>query len=245
MPLAQQAIDQLLAEFVRHDSDAALEFRRFAPPLIRGLARRFGPDLPADVIDEVVSETYLLLLGRSGAAFEASRGSAQKFLFGIVANAVKSVRASYRPPASRTRQHMNRLGSEQVVVPFEESQHGLGQRLLPDAQQVDAASDVAALFSGLTAVLAIAIVAIHIHGQDINKVARVLGVSRFQIRRALRQVKLKAVSMAQPLAFEACVRRPRTDTQVCGIRPSACADSACAARTSFSKWQVGARTLRF
>ena len=223
MPLVQQALDRLLAEFVRHDQDAALEFRRVAPPIIRGLARRFGPDLPADVIDEVVSETYLLLLGRAGAAFEASRGSAQKFLFGIVANAVKSVRASYRPPASRTRQHIGRPGSEKVVVPFEESQHGLGQRILPDARQVDAAADVAVLLSGLTAVLAIAIVAIHIDGQDINKVARALGVSRFQIRRAMRQVKVTAASMTRPVALEPCSRSPRTSTHVCGIRqPATC-----------------------
>lgn len=204
MPLAQQALDRLLAEFVRHDNDAALEFRRVAPPIIRGLARRFGPDLPADMIDEVVSETYLLLLGRAGSAFEASRGSAQKFLFGIVANAIKNVRAGYRPPASRTRQRKNRLasGPVQVVDSFEESEHGLGQRILPDAQQIDAAADLAVLLSGLTAVLAMAIVAIHVHGQDIRKVSRVLGVSRFQIRRAMGQVKIIAASLTRPGALE-------------------------------------------
>jgi DNA-directed RNA polymerase specialized sigma24 family protein len=194
MPLAQQALDRLLAEFVRHDNDAALEFRRVAPPIIRGLARRFGPDLPADVIDEVVSETYLLLLGHAGAAFEARRGSAQKFLFGIVANAVKRVRASYRAAASPTRPRKTSADSEQAVVPFDESQHGLGQRLLPDAQQVDAAADIALLLTGMTAPLAIAIVAVHVDGHTVSRVARILGVSRFKIRRAMRQIQVRSGS---------------------------------------------------
>src|SRR5689334_12133551 len=115
MPVAQQALDRLVTGFVRHDRDAAREFRRVGPPIIRGLVRRFGPDLPADVVDEVVSETYLLLLGRAGAAFDASRGSAQKFLFGVVANAVRNVRAGYRPPGSPTRQHRSRPKVELVV----------------------------------------------------------------------------------------------------------------------------------
>src|ERR1700733_16246687 len=175
MPVAQQALDRLVAGFIHRDQDAALEFRRVAPPIIRGLARRFGPDLPADVVDEVVSETCLLLLGRTGTAFDASRGSAQKFLFGVVANAVKNVRAGYCPPGALTRQHKNRPKIEPVVVSFEESQHGLEQRMLPDVRQVDAAADVAALLSGLTAVLA-------------------MGVSRFKIRRAMRELQLKAAS---------------------------------------------------
>jgi DNA-directed RNA polymerase specialized sigma24 family protein len=194
MPVAQQALDRLVAGFVRHDQDAAVEFRRVAPPIIRGLVRRFGPDLPADVVDEGVSETYLLLLGRAGAAFDASRGSAQKFLFGVVANAVKNVRAGYRPPGAPTRQHKNRPKIEPVVVPFEESQHGLEQRMLPDAQQVDAAADVAVLLSGLTDVLAMAVVAVHLYGYGLRRVARVMGVSRFKIRRAVRELQLKAAS---------------------------------------------------
>ena len=198
MPVAQQALDRLLAEFVRHGNDAALEFRRVAPPIIRGLARRFGPDLPADVIDEVVSETYLLLLGRAGAAFEARRGSAQKFLFGIVANAVKKVRASYRPAAYPTRPRKTGVDSEQAVVPFDESQHGLGQRLLPDARQVNAAADLELLLTGLRATLAIAIVAVHVDGHTVSRVAHYLGVSRFQIRRAMRQMQVRAARKHRP-----------------------------------------------
>lgn len=194
MPVAQQALDRLVAGFIHRDQDAALEFRRVAPPIIRGLARRFGPDLPADVVDEVVSETYLLLLGRTGTAFDTSRGSAQKFLFGVVANAVKNVRAGYCPPGAPTRQHKNRPKIEPVVVSFEESQYGLEQRMLPDARQVDAAADVAALLSGLTAVLAMAVVAVHLHGYGVRRVARAMGVSRFKIRRAMRELQLKAAS---------------------------------------------------
>jgi DNA-directed RNA polymerase specialized sigma24 family protein len=65
---------------------------------------------------------------------------------------------------------------------------------VPDAQQVDAAADVAVLLSGLTAVLAMAVVAVHLHGYGVARVARVMGVSRFRIRRAMRELQVKAAS---------------------------------------------------
>lgn len=191
MPTSQHLLDRLLADFIRGNADlAATEFRKISAPIIRGLARRFGPDLPADLIDEVVSEAYVLLLGKAGKSFDANRGSAQQFLFGIVANAVKNVRASYRQPVIPSRTKRKSTSAEQpTVVPFDEGVYVTASRMLPDVRQVEAAVDLDVVLATITAVMAAAIIAVYVHGEQMNRVARALGVSRFQIHRAVRYVR--------------------------------------------------------
>jgi DNA-directed RNA polymerase specialized sigma24 family protein len=195
MPTVQHVLDRLLAGFVRGNTDfaATVEFRNISAPIIRGLARRFGPDLPADLIDEVVSETYVLLLGTAGKSFEVNRGSAQKFLFGVAANAVKNVRASYRPPAIPSRRRGKGVTDDQPsVVAFNELHHATGSRLLPDVRQAETAIDVEAVLAGITAVMAAAIIAVYVHGEKTSSAARAFGVSRFQIRRVMQHVRTTA-----------------------------------------------------
>jgi DNA-directed RNA polymerase specialized sigma24 family protein len=192
VPTDQHAFDQLLASFISGDTDfaATAEFRKISAPVIRGLARRFGPDLPADLIDEVVSESYVLLLGNTGKNFQVSRGSAQKFLFGVVANAVKNVRAGYRPPAVPSRPRRKDTAADQpTIVPFDEVEHSTGSRLLPDVHQADAALYLETVLAGITAVMAAAIIATYVHGEQVNRVASTLGVSRFQIRRVMQKLR--------------------------------------------------------
>jgi len=198
MPVTPDALNRLLAGFVSRDDKAAEEFKKVASPIVRGLARRFGPDLPADIIDEVVSETYLLLLGRPGRCFDPARGSAREFLFGIVGNAVKNVRASNRPPGLPTRRRNDEpeLMATSIIT-FDELLHSRDQRLLPDVRQIEARIDAQALLLGTVAsVFAAAIIAIHIRGENASSVSRRLGVSRFQVNRALQRTR----SAAQPPA---------------------------------------------
>lgn len=200
MPVTPDALNRLLAGFVSRDDKAAEEFKKVASPIVRGLARRFGPDLPADIIDEVVSETYLLLLGRPGRSFDPARGSAREFLFGIVGNAVKNVRASNRPPGLPTRRRKDepeRMGTS--VITFDELLHSGDQRLLPDVRQIEARSDAQALLGTVASVFAAALIAIHIRGENASSVSRRLGVSRFQINRALQRTR----SAVQPPARSA------------------------------------------
>lgn len=189
MPVTPDALNQLLGGFVSREDKAAEEFKKVASPIVRGLARRFGPDLPADLIDEVVSETYLLLLGRPGRSFDPARGSAREFLFGIVGNAVKNVRASNRPPGLPTRRRKDE--PELIATPvitFDELLHSGEQRLLPDIRQMEARIDTQALLGTVGSVLAAAIITIYIRGENASNVSRKLGVSRFQINRALQRI---------------------------------------------------------
>lgn len=193
MPVAPDALNGLLVGFILRDEEAAEQFKKVAPPIIRGLARRFGPDLPADLIDEVVSETYVILLGRSGRRFDAGRGSARKFLFGIVGNAVKNVRANNRPPGVPTRPRRDeRELVEEPVIPFDELLHSGSQRLLPDIRQIEAQLETRVLLSTVASVFASALIAIHVRGESATRVSRRLGVSRFQINRALQRIHREA-----------------------------------------------------
>lgn len=196
MPVTPDALNGLLIGFTLRHQEAAEQFKKVAPPIIRGLARRFGPDLPADLIDDVVSETYVILLGRSGRRFDPARGSAREFLFGIVGNAVKNVRANNRPPGLPTRPRKDEPELvEGPVIPFDELLHSGTQRLLPDIRQVEAHIDAHALLGKVAAVFAAALIAIHVRGENTTSVSRRLGVSRFQINRAWQRIH----RAAQPL----------------------------------------------
>lgn len=189
MPVTPDALNGLLVGFILRDQDAAEHFKKLAPPIIRGLARRFGPDLPADLINEVVSETYVILLGRSGHRFDPARGSAREFLFGIVGNAVKNVRAENRPPGLPTRPRKDEPElAEAGVVAFDELLHRGTHRLLPDIRQIEARFDALALLGTVASVFTAALIAIYIRGENASSVSRRFGVSRFQINRALQKI---------------------------------------------------------
>jgi DNA-directed RNA polymerase specialized sigma24 family protein len=190
MRVTPDALNRLLVGFVLRDEQAAEEFKKVAAPIVRNLARRFGPDLPADLIDEVVSESYVLLLGRPGRSFDPARGSAREFLFGIMGNAVKNVRASNRPPGLPARRRKNEPESVEVpVIAFDELIHSGTQRLLPDIRQLEARIVVQALLGTVASVFAVALIAIHMRGESATSVSRRLGVSRFQIDRALQKIR--------------------------------------------------------
>ena len=187
MRVAPDALTRLIVGFILRDEEAAEQFKKAAPPVIRGLARRFGPDLPADLIDDVVSETYVILLGRSGGGFDPTRGSAREFLFGIVGNAVKNVRATNRPPGLPTRLRKNEA-LEAWTVPFDELLHSGVRPLLPDIHQIEARIEARALLGTVASVFVAALIAIHVHGENASSVSRRLGVTRFQINRALKRI---------------------------------------------------------
>lgn len=192
MRAEQEELDRLLADFVRRDFQAARDFRRVASPIIRGLARRFGPHLPADLIDDVVSETYVLLLGRSGRRFDPRLGSARQFLFGVVQNAVKNVRAQYRPAGFPSRYGEDHFAAAQQVVAFDESIYSTDSGI--PIVQIESNIDLAKLLTGISTLLAAAIIAIYVHGEKSAIVARRLGVSRFQIYRTLQSIRAHAFS---------------------------------------------------
>lgn len=199
MPVENPVLDELLARFVQNDPESDSEFRKLSKPIMRGLARRFGAGLPADLIDEVVSESFVLLLGGPGRAFDPQRGSARSFLFGIVQNAAQRVRAIYCPPGMRTRLHKEDLAEEgfqgyERVVAFDEEVHVPECLQTPTSRQMEARIDLEAMLRNTNVTLVAAMVAIVAHGEKVGAAAGRFGLSRFQFNRAFHAVQKRAAA---------------------------------------------------
>lgn len=133
MPAAQAELDSLLPQFISGDPKAAEKFPLIANPLLKKFARRFAPDIATDLLEEIVQEAYLYLVNGGGREFDSRRGTARKFLFGVVLNAAQRVRSDYCAPGQRTRRRSNDIAErdELAIVPFDEGIHSDTRALSP------------------------------------------------------------------------------------------------------------------
>lgn len=177
----------LLRGFLRNDVPAVEEFSRVAGPTVRAFARRFGRDLPADRIDEVVSETYLILLEGLGSKFDSNHGtgSVRSLLFWAVKRAVQRIRAQYAQAGSRTRRKtgepapLRAIGFDHV---YDEAKIAKVDGVLG---QVELEHDAQTVINAASATIAAALIAIYFRNRRIADVAKELGVSRFKLHRDL------------------------------------------------------------
>jgi hypothetical protein len=96
-------LDSSLPGFLSGDPIAIDIFFPLAQRYLLKLANKLAPELPVDIREEIVSQTYVNLLGQSGKRFDPTRGQAKAFLRGLLLNAVRQVRANYCPPGRQTR----------------------------------------------------------------------------------------------------------------------------------------------
>jgi DNA-directed RNA polymerase specialized sigma24 family protein len=195
MLAAQADLDSLLPKFVIRDPAALDVFPRVATPMLGKLARRFAPELPVDLVNEIIQETYCLLLNGSRHAFDPVRGTARKFLFGVVLNATQRVRSNYCPPGTRTRKRIFQADGDlnreaefsPAIVPFDETIHCDARRsVFAEVGRLEAEIDLNTLLRGASTLLVTALAAIYLEGHKVADVARTLGVSRFRIGREIR-----------------------------------------------------------
>ena len=181
--------------FLRGD-DPGDRMHRQITPIIRNLARRFAPDFRAERIDEVVNETYVLLLDGDSTRFDAAEGPVSAFVRGKVKTAAERVRATYVAPGCRTRVHRRGISSAQAPS-YEQSAGDGDGSTLEDANWrrsfdwVEASHDYAAVIGSNEALVVAALIGIYIRGEAIAAVASRLGVSRFRINREINRVRLK------------------------------------------------------
>src|SRR3989442_3776334 len=97
---ASTIFDQSLLEFLSGSYPAVENFPVAARPLLKTFARQAAPELPADIHDEVVSQSLEYLI-EHGARFEPKRGTAKSFLKLLIGQAARKVRADYCPPGCR------------------------------------------------------------------------------------------------------------------------------------------------
>jgi DNA-directed RNA polymerase specialized sigma24 family protein len=152
---------------------------------MKTFARNAAPELPVDIRDEVVSQSFEYLI-QSGPQFQPGRGSAKAFLKILTRQAVRKIRADYCPPGRRTRpDRRDRSHGKPKVVSL--SDINLENILVNhDAvDELDRQCDVKALLGRAPAKVATALVLIYFAGEKVSAAAKAVGMSRFALSREI------------------------------------------------------------
>lgn len=95
MTTAEPELGFLLEAFQLQNSQLTERFDEVARPILRRMAARHGYGLPADVLDDVVQETFLALSNPDLQKFDSNRSTASQYLHGRVLNAVKTTQVAH------------------------------------------------------------------------------------------------------------------------------------------------------
>jgi hypothetical protein len=215
----------LLTGFLADDPDARTRFPAQLGGRLRATAVRIAPDLKQrELIDDVVQQTYALLLRRPAGHFDPSRGSAAAYLYQIVRLAARDIRAENPYPGATTRPRRDEedefvpadppLSLDQVVSADEEA--------VTLAEMIAADVDVENMVLGVLGAKALLDLVPHeaptwlpevmalIAAEDtISESADEVGPSRFAVRRAIDHWALPQATAMHPIRARRA-RRMRT-----------------------------------
>ncbi|MBI3302529.1 MAG: hypothetical protein HYZ72_10710 [Deltaproteobacteria bacterium] len=190
----------LLDGFQARHSEQAKQFLSVVGPMLTRLAHRYARDLPSDLQEEVVQETFALLLRPNLARFDATRGTVQQYLIGFVLNAVTQIRTKYgRPRPTPKKDGVSPRKGPQIVAleeapqKFQVTNNALSLHQKIAAQQV---------FEKASPVLQLVFERMCVQDEPQTRVAAHLGIDRFVLRR---QVVAFAQEFAQQFtAIQSC-----------------------------------------
>jgi len=177
--------NESLLDFLHVAESRAEYFPTAARPLMKTFARRAAPDLPVDVQDEVVSQSFEYLI-QSRSQFQPERGSAKAFLKIRTRQAARKVHADYCPPGRRTRPAPHERDHEQQRV-ISLSEMNLESVLINEeaAKEPERKYQVKALLDRAPAKVAAALVLIYFVGEDVSVAAKAVGMSRYALSREI------------------------------------------------------------
>jgi DNA-directed RNA polymerase specialized sigma24 family protein len=193
--LSSSSAAKRLKAFLAREPSALSLFPQEADHELGLLAARVGNGLPKDVRPELVDEVYKFLLSGNAPAFDPTRGTAKAYLWQAMRNAAKTVRASYAPPGQPTRlrntvqgrpegdvgvrEQLDTETADDVVLSRE------GRDLEAAVRTMNAYVDTRSALARASPNVRAALELIHGHGRGVREAAEALGMSRFQLRRAL------------------------------------------------------------
>lgn len=94
---------ELLVGFLTGENRSRRRFYSELKPLMMGLARKIGADLPKDLHEEIVQQAMLGLLLAEPRRYDPAKGSPESFVGMVVWDAARRVRADYAAPGQKTR----------------------------------------------------------------------------------------------------------------------------------------------
>jgi hypothetical protein len=189
-------INEDFLAFLRGDVTVRETLPRQLHAKLLSLARSTGRDLALDQLEEVTDEVWVLVLSGRGSGFDSQRGDVFAFLHELVRDAVRRVRASYAPPGCRTRLPSrkerdkdpdNHWRSRRITARVDD----LPDRSLPriDGRAAEHRVELGLMVARYGESLVEALHSIHVEGESVSAAARKLGLSRFQLHRALMEVR--------------------------------------------------------
>jgi DNA-directed RNA polymerase specialized sigma24 family protein len=106
--VVEDAYREVLSEFLARDHDGLRDAPTVLAPVVGSLVNRLAGDLvEAGMADEVVSQTFMLLLSPTARQFDPAHGSSVDYLYGVVLRAVAEVRVQHG--ATGVAKHERRL----------------------------------------------------------------------------------------------------------------------------------------
>jgi DNA-directed RNA polymerase specialized sigma24 family protein len=110
------AFNSLILAALTGNRQASDTLFRGGKDYIERLIARTAPNLPWDLRENALQETFILLMQARRGRYDPRRGSPKAFLRGLVLDAIRSVRASMTPPGQPTR---NRIaaGAQPALLP--------------------------------------------------------------------------------------------------------------------------------
>jgi hypothetical protein len=180
---AESALDSLLLGFQSRQTEPSEAFVKAVSYRLRTTARRYLPDLPDDVQEELIGETLLLLLQPDLARFDPSRGSAWNYIYGFALNAAKNIRSMYGRRRKREQDAAVQVTFTPQEVPLEE----LGETILAEdpTEEYQRQIAVGEVLAKAPLATRIALERIYFDDQPRVRVAAELKIDRFTLQRQL------------------------------------------------------------
>jgi hypothetical protein len=148
------------------------------------VSRRRAPELPRDLQEEIVGETWSLIYARGAIALLAANCSDDAYITQVHRNAVESVRAMYRPPLTRSRGGKWKASQPVEIESVSDKRDAYAE--------IDVAVDLRLKVSTMEAPVRAALLLLAENGLTISAAAQAVGVSRQLLSRRIHLFHLAA-----------------------------------------------------
>jgi hypothetical protein len=203
----------LLITFLQGDPQIREELPSLIHKKLISSARCF---VPSELAEDAVQQMWLLLLRKKPDSFDPSRVSAWKYLQQLLRTGARDVRTSYTPPGHRTRPRKDADGKvvendpvlslDSAFSAEDNDVENTLYELIADTQDpfeaIDAKLDAEILLSDAQALIPQPVSAalrwIYEHDTGLKESAILFGITRFQLRRGIHQLRRQYESL--PLA---------------------------------------------
>lgn len=186
--------NHLLIDFLEGNAIAHNEFPEVMMPRISRTASAVGKDLPEDIREEIAQQTFQNLLFTPPGNFNPAHGTAWQFLIGQIWNAEKQVRKSYGFPQRRKKKVLQPTENSAATaeLPKFVSIEAIEVTNLPTInfeRNVENQFFVRTVICKAPKPLATALKLICFQDKTKEEVAKIVGLSRFQLRRQMTNLR--------------------------------------------------------